>query len=331
MVGDGANTSTMQAAATGAVPAGQAGPAPAARRGRRSRPILAGVLTALIIVGVRVGPGLGWSKSWQGPWHDHGDAIAVALEVILAALLVALWVLHRVRPEPGWPASRLRVAPVPVIAVVMVAVGIYLARHLTLPKPHVKSSAPRTFHPPAPHPSPAPVRSSEVSTTVGPVLEYALLALLTIAVLAALLIMLRRWRQQPPAVDENLVPEDDEGDVLRRAVEAGRAALRQIPEGRRAIIACYLAMERSLEYAGAARGAAETPDELLARASAIGLLHGDAGARLTALFYEARFSGHQVPDSARLEALAALDAILADLGQLPARRYRAPAGPAVAP
>jgi Domain of unknown function (DUF4129) len=320
-VGDGANASIR---APGEVPAGRAprhGPLAVAERAARPRVVLAGLLAAIVIAGVAAGPGLAWHKSWQGPWHDHGDAIAVAVEIALAALLVALWVLHRVRPEPGWPAARLRTAQVPVIAAVMVAAGIYLARHLSLPQPRPRPPAPKPVPPKTPKPSPGPVSSAQVSKAVGPIVEYVLLALLTIALIAVLAVLLRRWREQRQAVDADLTPEDDEGEMLRRAAEAGRAALRAIPESRRAIIACYLAMEGSLGLAGAARGLAETPDELLARASAAGLLHGDAAARLTALFYGARFSERPVPDSARLEALTALDAILADLDQAARTRH----------
>ncbi|HXW43180.1 MAG TPA: DUF4129 domain-containing protein [Streptosporangiaceae bacterium] len=309
----------------------QRGPAALASRAARPRLILAGLLTAIVIAGIAAGPPLGWRKSWQGPWHDHGDAIAIVLEAVLAALLVWLWVLHRARPAPGWPASRLRMAQLPVIGGVMLVAGIYLARHLPLPKPHAKPPPPRQLPPAKPTPSPVPVRSSTVSTAIGPIVEYVLLALLTIAVIGVLVVLVRRLQQRHLMVDADLVPEDDEGEMLRRAVEAGRAALRAIPESRRAIIACYLAMEGSLGLAGAARGPAETPDELLARASTIGLLHGEAAARLTALFYGARFSARQVPDSARQEALTALDAILAELAQATRARERTAAGNTVTP
>jgi hypothetical protein len=43
------------------------------------------------------------------------------------------------------------------------------------------------------------------------------------------------------------------------------------------------------------------------------LLHGAAASRLTQLFYEARFSSHALPATAKDEAREALDAISADL------------------
>ena len=93
-------------------------------------------------------------------------------------------------------------------------------------------------------------------------------------------------------------------------------------------------MERSLGQAGTARAAAETAHELLARATAAGLLHGAAPADLTALFSAARFSRHEVPESARTRALTALNSsspTSASPGAASARRQPSPGNEAVAP
>jgi hypothetical protein len=96
-------------------------------------------------------------------------------------------------------------------------------------------------------------------------------------------------------------------------VESGRSALRALDDARAAIIACYAAMENSLAERGAARAAADTPDELLARATDSGLVRGTAAARLTALFYEARFSSHPLDRGQRDAAEQALDELAAAL------------------
>jgi hypothetical protein len=72
-------------------------------------------------------------------------------------------------------------------------------------------------------------------------------------------------------------------------------------------------MEASLAQRGAARGAADTPDELLARATGQGVVHGTAAVRLTALFYEARFSSHPLDPGQRDAAEQALDELAATL------------------
>ncbi|MDQ2811403.1 MAG: DUF4129 domain-containing protein [Actinomycetota bacterium] len=94
---------------------------------------------------------------------------------------------------------------------------------------------------------------------------------------------------------------------LREAVESGRSALRTLDDARAAIIACYLAMETHLAERGTARAIADTPDELLARARTTGLVRGTAAARLTELFYEARFSSHPLDRGHRDAAAHALD------------------------
>jgi hypothetical protein len=72
-------------------------------------------------------------------------------------------------------------------------------------------------------------------------------------------------------------------------------------------------MEASLAERGAARAVADTPDELLARATDSGVVHGTAAGRLTALFYEARFSSHPLDRSQRDAAERALDELAAAL------------------
>ena len=108
----------------------------------------------------------------------------------------------------------------------------------------------------------------------------------------------RRWRSAsvggaaaPPGAPP-LLPDAADADELREAVESGRLAFAELDDARAAIIACYLAMERSLAGRGAARGAANTPDELLARVISAGIVRGAAARRVTGLFYEARFSTH---------------------------------------
>jgi hypothetical protein len=72
-------------------------------------------------------------------------------------------------------------------------------------------------------------------------------------------------------------------------------------------------METSLAERGATRAVADTPDELLARATASGLVRGTATARLTVLFYEARFSSHPMDRGQRDAAEQALDELAAAL------------------
>ena len=144
-------------------------------------------------------------------------------------------------------------------------------------------------------------------------LLYALLIALLLAGIAISIWYARRLRPPIKPRADDFIAEDSEN--LRDAVESGRSALRTLDDARAAIIACYVAMENSLAERGAARAAADTPDELLARATETGITRGTAAARLTALFYEARFSSHPLDRSQRDAAAHALDELAAALAE----------------
>ena len=274
------------------------------------RPAVAGLLLLAAIAGVSAAsPALGTGGRWRG----HPLALAIALEVVLGMLLLGVTTLARRSLEPGHLRTQLRYLlrwATIVLMIVIVVIGVvnYVGtRHgsSVLKLLHAygrgaKRSTPRHL--------PPPVHGPELTYLV-----YALIAIVLLAAIAACVLLVARLRPAPRFSFGELELEDDDGESLRRAVESGRAALHEVDEARAAIIACYLAMERSLATAGTARTAAETPDELLARVTGNGLLRGRAGAQLTALFYEARFSTHPLPERAKASATAALNEISAQL------------------
>ena len=144
-------------------------------------------------------------------------------------------------------------------------------------------------------------------------LLYALLIVVLLAGVALSIWWARRLRPSIGAREDAFIAHDSED--LREAVESGRSALRTVDDARAAIIACYVAMENSLAERGAARAIADTPDELLARARQSGIVRGTAAARLTALFYEARFSSHPLDHRQRDAAEQALDELAAALAE----------------
>jgi len=89
--------------------------------------------------------------------------------------------------------------------------------------------------------------------------------------------------------------------------------LRTEPDVRRAIIAAYARMERTLGAAGIPRRASEAPLEYLARALSELDASGPAVSRLTDLFEWAKFSQHEPDESMRDDAIAALEAVRDDL------------------
>ncbi len=269
----------------------------------------------MLIVGVLAGLRGGIAlHGWRGPYHRDGIAIGIGLEAVLAALLIALLIRGR-GPSDDFRVLRIRsvlrfallagLAAIP--AVLLLAAP--LRPHPVPPQPLPTQPQPTVFPTPTrpPHPS-APFRLPLAG------ILYALLVLALIGGIVVCVVLLRRrlpgHAVLPPG--EASLAEGQRGD-LQEAVSSGRRALAELDDARAAIIACYLAMERSLAAAGADHAVADTPDEFLARAVAGGLVRGAAAAELTRLFYEARFSAHELTAAQRDTAREALEQLAADL------------------
>ncbi|MGD0701839.1 MAG: DUF4129 domain-containing protein [Trebonia sp.] len=264
------------------------------------------------------------SPRWNGPLKSDGVPIGLALEVILAALLVITFrrdaAARRAaerRPYTGEPADAepsvvLRFALKWLLSAGMLAVAVVLISDLHL---HFFGKATPPRQPPA-QAGKVKAQRLPVSHGGGWTLHIPwgpiLYGLLVVVLIAAVVISIW-WSSRLRKAAEPLVITDTGTEELREAVESGRAALAEIDDARAAIIACYVAMERSLAERGTKRSVADTPDELLARAVAAGTVRGPAASRLTALFYEARFSTHPVAVSQRAAASAALDELADEL------------------
>jgi hypothetical protein len=273
------------------------------------------LLTALLVAGVLVGLRGGFAlHGWHGPYRRDGIAIGVTLEVVLAALLVALLVRGR-RPSDDFRVQRLRgvlragllagLAAIPAVLILAVPLHPHPLPPQRLPTQSQPTARPSLTRPP--HPAPA------FRLPLAGIL-YALLILALIGGIVACVVLLRRRQPDHDVVapEETSLAEGQRSD-LRDAVSSGRRALAELDDARAAIIACYVAMERSLAAAGADHEAADTPDEFLARAAAAGLVRGAAAGELTGLFYEARFSAHELTTAQRAAARDALEQLAADL------------------
>ncbi|HJS94034.1 MAG TPA: DUF4129 domain-containing protein [Solirubrobacteraceae bacterium] len=129
-------------------------------------------------------------------------------------------------------------------------------------------------------------------------LPWTLLAIAGIALATVVAVLwLRRSR---PAL------EAPELSATHAAVAAAIDALDTETDPRRAVIAAYSAMQRSLGERGIVRSPAEAPREYLSRALMAG--HGTERETrtLTNLFEEARYSMHPIPERFRELALSAL-------------------------
>ncbi len=294
-------------------------PRAAGRRGDvpgwgRARVAVAAGLLALAAAGLRVHAR---PPALDGPFRHDGLVIGVVLETVLACLLVAIAVRHSRAPRDALLAARLRSLLGYVVGLGLIAIpaAYLLSRHVhprELPRPQRATRPPPPAVPRSGHPGGYPIVGIIVVLIIGTLLAAALIYAIV------RLVSMRRgvwagWRRRAAGLAIEPSNGDDESD-LAQAVASGQRALRRLDDARAAIIACYVAMEESLARAGAARGAADTPDELLARAAGQGLGTGGAAARLTALFYEARFSSHPMPPAGRDAAERALRDLAASLG-----------------
>jgi Domain of unknown function (DUF4129) len=280
-----------------------------------ARVALAAGLIAVVAVGLRDDTR---RPALDGPFRHDGLLVGAILEAVLACLLVALVVRRSRAPRSALLAARLRWLLTYVVGVGLVTIpaAYLLSRHV-----HVRSPRPR----PAPSSTGLPRAGHTAGHAAGGnIAGWFIVVIIGVLVAAALIYALARiiplgrgfwagWRWRAALADVEAAAGDDESQLLE-AVESGQSALRRLDDARTAIIACYVAMEQSLSRAGTARAAADTPDELLARAAGRGLVTTDAAARLTALFYEARFSSHPLPPAQRDAAEQALGELAASLG-----------------
>jgi len=237
---------------------------------------------------------------WTGPLHSDATVVGIVLEAALGALLITTFHRH----EGTETAQKLRTGLRYLLALAMVALFVFL-----LVNAHLKLNQPT--HVPF-HYRPGPVRSpgnppgKKGPLSKGGFPSWLLWAAAIIALVAAIAVALwlalrRRPSPRIPARGGLAVDPED----LKTALDEGAAALRAVDydDARKAIIACYVAMESRLGD----KSDADTPDEFLAKATSAGLIHGPAAGRLTGLFYEARFSSHPLGSDKRDAALEALD------------------------
>ena len=272
-------------------------------------------LALLIILGLAGLRGAVATPRWDGPLHRDGVAVGIALEVVL--LILFLVTIRRTEsgsqeevPRKLRSLLRFALGAGAVAVAVATLAGLQLHLFTLTAKPPRGSAAPAA--PPQPALRPGPAHGSVFHIPVAALL-YTLLIVVLLAGLVLSIWWARRLRPSIGSREDAFIAHDSED--LREAVESGRSALRTVDDARAAIIACYVAMENSLAERGTARGIADTPDELLARARQSGIVRGTAAARLTALFYEARFSSHPLDQRQREAAEQALDELAAALAE----------------
>jgi hypothetical protein len=217
------------------------------------------------------------------------------------ALLIArlIWGRKSGRPPPRRPRSLWWLLLLPLAVFGLARILHRLRQRSAAAAAAAHRAAAETPAPPVHHPPPGN--------------PWPLLAIFAVfALAAAALIGYRRRRRPPlPPLDQGTDPD---AAPLAAALAAGARALHSDPDPRTAIIGCYAAMERSLAGAGLPPRLADTPAEVLSRATESGLVRSTwAAATLTGLFRQARYSSHPMTEADRASAIGALARVQADL------------------
>ena len=270
---------------------------------RRAAAVL--LLVAVAAIGLRAGGsfsaaenpqilGMSWSVFY---WTIAGAEVVLALVGI--ALLIARLIWGR---NSGKPLQRRRRSLWGLLLLPLMVFGLAkilrMRQRVAPPRAQATQAATRALGTVAHHPqgNPWPL----------------LLLFAALAIAAVALTSYRRRRPSPRTAPDDVA--DATAAPLAAALAAGERALHQDPDPRAAIIGCYAAMERSLADAGSPPRLADTPAEVLGRATASGLVRSAWASTLTGLFRRARYSSHPMTEADRAAAIGALAQVQSDLG-----------------
>ncbi|BBC69113.1 hypothetical protein DSM43518_03205 [Mycobacterium marinum] len=310
------------------------------------------VIAALALLIVAAVSLHGYLPGATRPAHEESTSSPAALTVVVALLgvslgIVAVAVIGRVREPRAIPASstgadatssRSRDGKArPTARALLVTVGVLgigllimvlLALIFLLLAPEIPQVG---FGQPASETGSSPAMPGSVSEPLPPrqpgepsgtVLGYLgagaviFLLMLSVGTLAASR-QQRRVAKTDAAVGDYFNPSvrSQGPESLMRAAELGLVEIRDVSrEPRKAIIACYVAMEHALAASPkTVPQDCDTPSEVLSRAIEQHAVHTASATQLVELFAEARFSPHVMNESHREVALSMLQLVLAEL------------------
>jgi hypothetical protein len=192
------------------------------------------------------------------------------------------------------------------------------------PLPEDPALAPSPTGPPPPVSDAPPTGGpSEFEPADAPGWLSAAVTMLVLGFAAAVVILFLyagvRWLLTERVVRREIIdraasqPPEAEAEEVRRAVRAGLADLAAGADARRAVIACWLRLERVAAAAGTARRAADTPADLVGRLLAAHRVDQRALARLAGAYRLARYAPADIGDELVLTARQALAEIDAQL------------------
>ncbi len=237
--------------------------------------------------------------------------LAVSLFAVMMVLGIFLWgYILFVRRDVLAAAAAARRRRSPWATLLVFAIGIALvagALRWVSTDEGLRKSITNRLRPVSPDPVSGGTRNAAAyrpEFAIGPVL--VVVALLAVAFAAWYLSARARRRRLPPA-PASLLPAL--ADVLDETLDDLRAE----SDPRRAVIAAYARMERTLASYGLPRDPAEAPDEYLHRIFADLDVSRRTASRLTALFATAKFSSHDVAPEMKQDAITALETMREEL------------------
>jgi Domain of unknown function (DUF4129) len=235
------------------------------------------------------------------------DSLVTLLALVYVAAIVAVvFGLFRYPNRFRDPESRwlLNFALVMVLMLVATAVGYYAITHRHLGSDAAKQQraqgTPRPGQAGGGRATPVPAREAHFQWPLA-------FGVAGLVLLAGLWVYVRNRRDGEPLPAATL-----EADLVA-AVETTLEDLRRELDPRRAVIAAYAQMERTLAAHGLARNRADAPLEYLGRVLRTLEVRESAVRTLTHLFEYAKFSRHEIDGAMKEEAIDALLAVRDDL------------------
>lgn len=170
--------------------------------------------------------------------------------------------------------------------------------------PHLETQAARSQGTPG-------AAAQRMELSAGLVNLVQLVCLLVVVGVAVLLVVLlvRGAVQRRASSESSLVvrpPAPDTARDVLAAVDQGLVELDDDGDPRRAVIACWVRLEKAAEAAGVPRRPGDTSTDLVVRLLADRAVNGAVLNDFAALYREARYSPHRVDTSMRDDARAAL-------------------------
>ena len=231
-----------------------------------------------------------------------GVLLIGAVAYIVVAVLARSAGQQRPRQAPSWQQIVLRILVLALLAYLL-SVGGDFRWPLGSPDRSRRGGDTR--------PTTGPAEEADTARAWTQPLSIALLGILLAGVVALLVYLRRRAQPESPGPLRE-TSEAETAKTLAKAAAAGRRALESIEDDRAAVIACYQAMQATLERHGVAGKDTDTATDLLNRAARLGVARGSAASRLVELFGLARFSAQDLPAGASEEARSALLALEAE-------------------